>query len=152
MCGRMEVPCPRKGKQEKLASLVYLTSQATSQPRQDNRTCGSAWRKTGEPGAEGVTPAARVLPGQPGSVSSSYSWPHSLVLRQQRGAQPDRHVWPRNPLGRQAASVDHRSRYVRMVGILHPVAQASQPKPLVLDPPNDLCPEGQASGPRVRSP
>lgn len=76
----MEVPCPRKGKQEKRASLVFLTSQAQpSQPRRDNRTCGSAPRKMGEPGADGepgtdgVTPVALVLLGQPGYVTSPHS-------------------------------------------------------------------------------
>lgn len=74
MCG-WRCRAPEKGKQEKPASLVYLASQAqTSQPCRDNRTCGSAPRKMGAPGADVVTPAARVLPGQPGSVSSPHSW------------------------------------------------------------------------------
>lgn len=37
--------------------------------------------KDGEPGADGVTPVALVLLGQPGYVTSPHSWPYSQTLR-----------------------------------------------------------------------
>lgn len=59
---------------------------------------------------------------------------------------------PRNPLGRQAAAVGNMFRFPRMVGIFRLTAPASHPEPQAPDPPTTLCPEGQASRPRVRSP
>lgn len=149
----MEVSCPRKGKQEKRASLVYLTSQATSQSRQDNRTCGSAPRKMGEPGADGVTPAARVLPGQPGSVFRPNSWPYSLGLRRpgMKGAKIARGSARQIRPGPETFSEDRLPPWATGPGALGWSASSTPPpRPPIPSPWSRI--RLQTSAPRVRPP